>query len=393
MMSDADTRAPSRDRAIALHKDHWGDEPHFVVRAPGRVNLIGEHTDYNDGFVFPMAIPFDTVLAVSPDPGETGSGDTDSGETVTIAIHSEGYGDVVIADPQPIDPGHWAAHIAGVHMLLNSQGLAKRSWRGTIATDIPVGASLSSSAALEVAVATAILELSGVEWTPLAVAQLGQRVENEVLGLPSGIMDQLISASAVESHASLIDCRSLEVSPQPLPSGLSVVILDTKTRRRLVGSEFADRRAACESAAAKLGVTALRDATLDDLARLGTDDDLERRRARHVITENQRTLDAAEAMSNNDGVTLGNLMSASHQSLRDDYEVSGDALDRIVEIAQSTDGCMGARMTGGGFAGCAVALVDSDKAGDFCAMVAKSYGDADLWLCHPAQGASISRLT
>jgi galactokinase len=356
------------------------------------VNLIGEHTDYNDGFVLPMAIPADTAIAVSCPP-----------EGEPTELWSEGFGNVEIADEDiaQIDPSEWAAHVRGVQLLVREQGLSVPVWRGTVATDIPIGASLSSSAALEVAVTMALLHLTAELWTPLEVATLCQRVENEVLGLPSGIMDQLVSAVAVAGHASLIDCRSLDVRAVSVPPDVAVAVMDTGTRRKLTESAFAERRATCVRAAELLGVDSLRDATPADLGRLDSPTTtVELRRARHVVTENQRTLDAAAAMAASDALALGQLMSASHRSLRDDYEVSGPALDAIVEIAERAPGCLGARMTGGGFAGCAVALVEADRAEEFrVATEAKldaaggDFGrvaDPSIWFCEPGPGASIS---
>ena len=371
------------DRAALRHRQRWG-APQVLSRAPGRVNLIGEHTDYNDGFVLPMALPFDTAVAASRAPNGA-----------TTEIFSEGFGHAVLKpSPERFDPGHWAAHLRGVHDFLYGEGVRPGSWRATIATDIPIGASLSSSAALEVAAALAILSLAGIKWSPVEIARLGQRVENEVVGLPSGIMDQMISSSAVAGHASLIDCRSLESEPFPVPDGAIVAVMDTKTRRQLVDSVYAERKEACERAASAIGVEALRDAQLGDLERLSDSLRIERRRAHHVITENLRTLEAAQAMSNGDARTLGALMNSSHESLRDDYEVSGPALDQIVEIARDSPGCFGARLTGGGFAGCAVALVQAEQAFEFRTRVEERYRnenglDAEIWLCEPAAGGSV----
>ena len=378
-------------RAADAHRHRWG-EPDFVARAPGRVNLIGEHTDYNDGFVLPMAIPFDTAVAVSwADP------------TDPIRIHSEGFGDAVL-DPgpgggddvggAPWDTSDWAIHIRGTQHLLAEAGVAPPPWRATIATDVPTGASLSSSASVEVATAVAILRLAGSHWTPTEIALLGQRVENEIVGLPSGIMDQLISASAVAGHASLIDCRTLETHTQKLPEGVVVAVMDTQTRRQLVDSAFAERRATCQRVADLLGVEALRDADESDLDRLPTDLAVERHRARHVVTENQRTLEAAEAMARGDATTLGRLMRASHASLRDDYEVSSQTLDQITAIAEQSPGCLGARMTGGGFAGCAVALVERERVEPFIESVTAGYRraqdlEATIWICDAAAGGSV----
>ncbi len=353
------------------------------MRAPGRVNLIGEHTDYNDGFTLPMALPFDTVIALSS------TGDADGGP-VTVA--SEGFGSVVIdpiADPQAVDG--WAIHVAGVIRLMGEHDVASAGWRATIATDIPTGASLSSSAALEVALIMALLARADATWPPIDVARLGQRVENEIVGLPSGIMDQFISAGAVTGHASLMDCRALTLSPAPLPSGVAIAILDTGTRRVLAEAAYGDRRAACERAVAELGVAALRDATLEQVATIA--DPTDRRRAHHIVTENRRTLDAVAAMAAGDAALLGRLMTESHVSLRDDFEVSGPGLDAIVEVALASPGCLGARMTGGGFAGCAVALVDTDHADTFVQSVLDRYDydghTARVWICEPSPGASV----
>ena len=373
---------PAVERAVAAHRRRWGP-PDLVIRAPGRVNLIGEHTDYNDGFTLPMALPFDTAIAMSD------CGDATAG-TVTVA--SAGFGEVVIdpaADPRSVVT--WAWHLAGVVGLLAGCGVSAGGWRATIDTDIPIGASLSSSAALEVAAISGLLARAGLQWPPIAIARLGQRVENEVVGLPSGIMDQFISAGAVAGHASLMDCRALTLAPKPLPDGVVVAVMDTGTRRVLAEATYGDRRTACERAAAELGVVALRDATLDDVATIA--DPIDRRRAHHVVTENRRTLDAVEAMRRGDPAELGRLMNESHASLRDDYEVSGPGLDAIVEIARTAPACLGARMTGGGFAGCAVGLVQTHGAEAFADAVIDRYRfgghTARVWICAPSAGASI----
>ncbi len=350
------------------------------------MNLIGEHTDYNGGFTMPMALPFDTVVALSShgDPANA-----------SVDVEATGFGTITI-DPRahPRDVPAWARHIAGVVALLGDAGIPSGGWRAAIETDIPTGASLSSSAALEVAVIAALLERAGATWSPIAIARLGQRVENEVVGLQSGIMDQFISAGAVAGHASLMDCRAETLTPIPLPNGVVVAILDTATRRVLAEVAYDDRRAACERAAAELGVAMLRDATVDTLDRVSGP--VDRRRAHHVVSENARTLAAADAMRAGDARELGRLMSASHASLRDDYEVSGPGLDAIVDVAEAAPGCLGARMTGGGFAGCAVALVEADAAGDFSADVVARYGydglTATVWICEPGPGASVHRL-
>lgn len=374
--------SPALERSLADHRRRWGD-PDLVVRAPGRVNLIGEHTDYSDGFTLPMALPFDTVIAASS------HGDVRTG---TVTIVSEGFGEVEI-EPlgPPTDVTEWARHLAGVVSLLREHGVSTGGWRGAVATDIPTGASLSSSAAIEVAAISLLLDRGGRTWPAIDIARLGQRVENEVIGLPSGIMDQFISAGAVEGHASLMDCRALTLTATPLPRDAVIAIMDTGTRRVLAEAAYADRRAACERAARDIGVDALRDATLDQLDRVT--DPTDRRRAHHVITENQRALDAANAMRRGDSRVLGRLMNESQESLRDDFDVSGPALNDIVDVAHDAPGGLGARMTGGGFAGCAVALVDAISSESFVAHVQSHYGydghEARVWICAPAAGASV----
>ena len=358
-----------------------------MSRAPGRVNLIGEHTDYNEGFVLPCALPFDTVIAASP---------SHDGQ---VQIHAEGFGELrTDTSGTPLDDAAepWSLHLRGVHRLMADAGVEVQGWRGCISTDIPTGASLSSSAAVEVATINLLLALTDTSWTPTAVARLGQQVENRVLGLPSGIMDQLISASAATGAATLIDCRSLDMTRHRIPPEAVVVVMDTGSRRRLVDSAYADRRTSCERAAELLGVTSLREAGLSDLARLVGEGNL-MARARHVITENARTVSAADAMDRADVERLGALMNASHDSLRDDYEVSGPELDAMVEIARGLPGCHGARMTGGGFAGCAVALVDRSLVDEFTATATLAYRnhvgiEPVLWAVQPAAGASVELL-
>ncbi len=380
-MSSPDARA----RSLALHTERWG-APDRVVRAPGRVNLIGEHTDYNDGFTLPMALPFDTVVTMSDVAGDA------PGDETAVTVVSDGFGEVTFsADDTPDDIAPWAVHLLGAVQLLTGEGIDAGGWRAAIATDIPTGASLSSSAALEVAVITAVLDRAGITWTPLEVARLGQRIENEVVGLPSGIMDQFISAGAVAGHASLMDCRALTLTPAPLSADARVAVLDTGTRRVLAEAAYADRRASCEAAVAELGIDSLRDASLDQVA--GLADPETRRRATHIVTEIARTAEAADAMAAGDVERFGELMTASHVSLRDDYEVSGPGLDAMVDAALAAPGCLGARMTGGGFAGAAVALVAVDQVDAFTEAVDAAYRfdghRARIWICEPAAGAEV----
>ncbi len=346
--------------------------------------MIGEHTDYNEGFTLPMALPFDTVVALSY--GEPTRGH--------VIMESAGFGRFELdptIDPWARSVPPWAKHAFGVIDLLQEEGIASAGWRAVVDTDIPTGASLSSSAAFEVALINALLRRAGIRWSPIEVALLGQRVEHEAVGVPSGIMDQLISAGATAGHASLMDCRALTLTPVSLPAGTVIAVMDSGTRRILADVAYADRRAACERAAAEIGVTALRDATIDQLTAVS--DDTDRRRARHVITENTRTLEAADAMRGGDVERLGWLMSESHRSLRDDFEVSGPGLDAIVDLARAAPGCLGARMTGGGFAGCAVALVRKEDTDAFTRSIVEGYDHgghaATVWICEPSAGATI----
>jgi len=372
------------DRAIAGYVTNYGNEPTLVVRAPGRVNLIGEHTDYNDGFALPMALPFEVVIAGEP---------RNDGRVVAT---SEGFEPAEFAIADGVEQGGWFTYVHGTAAMLIDAGYPAAGWQGCLASDIPAGASLSSSAALEVASGLAFVTSAGGTIEANALARVGQRVENDVMGFPSGIMDQLASATSADGPASLIDCRDLSTTPVPLPAGVDVIIMDTGTRRELVDSEYAARRADCITAAATLGVAALRDATLDQVGALN--DKRIRRRALHVISENTRTLDAAAAMRAGNATELGQLMNQSHSSLRDDYDVSGPALDRIVAMAQNTDGCLGARMTGGGFAGAAVALVESASSQSFIAHITQSFeappqqraiAPTKLYAVRPAAGASV----
>jgi galactokinase len=287
----------------------------------------------------------------------------------------------------------WGEYLKGVAWALQEAGHALQGWEGVVAGDVPVGAGLSSSAALELATARAFAMTSGLRWDPKVMALMGQRAENEWVGVNCGIMDQMISAAGVEGHALLIDCRSLETQPVPLPPGTAVVVLDTATRRGLVDSAYNERRAQCEAAARFFGTPALRDVSLDrfEAQADGLDEPIQRR-ARHVVTENARTLQATKAMRRGDAVAMGQLMNASHVSLRDDFEVSSDGLNKMVECAQREGACYGARMTGGGFGGCAVALVQAAAAQAFADTAAACYHAVtdiapNVYICRATNGA------
>ena len=355
------------------------------MRAPGRVNLIGEHTDYNDGFVLPMAIDRAIWLALGP---------RDDSRIKVLSLDFDQMAEFSLAAPKNIQAG-WAEYIKGVAWAMQEAGYQLRGWEGVLAGDVPLGAGLSSSAALEMATARAFAAVSHFPWDPARMARIGQRAENEWVGMNCGIMDQLISAGGLAGHALLIDCRTLDMQPVPLPPGTVVVVLDTATRRGLVDSAYNERRAQCEAAARFFGVPALRDVTLETFKdRAETLGELTRRRANHVISENARTRQAAAAMRRGDAIEPGRLMNASHASLRDDFEVSSKELNVMVTCAQQEKSCFGARMTGAGFGGCAIALVRADAAQDLAEAVAACYRaqtglTPNVYVCTATQGAEL----
>lgn len=363
----------------------YGAAPAVVARAPGRVNLIGEHTDYNDGFVMPLAIDRATWIALRPR--------EDRRVVVDFldfdAQASFDLGGFQREGKQPVE------YIKGMAWAMQQAGHTLNGWEGVIAGDVPIGAGLSSSAALEMAAGRAFAAVSGIAWDAPQMARWGQRTENDWLGLNTGIMDQMISAAGQAGQALLIDCRSLDFEALPLPSETAVVILDTSTRRGLVDSAYNERREQCETAARFFGAAALRDVSVAAFeAQADRLDDLTRRRARHVIYENDRTQRARIAMLAGDAATLGQLMNASHRSLRDDFDVSSDALNAIVDCALAHAACYGARMTGAGFGGCAVALVERAQAADFAEHINTTYAQASgltpsVYICEAAAGAEV----
>lgn len=287
----------------------------------------------------------------------------------------------------------WSEYVKGVAWALRQQDLTLGGWEGVLAGDVPIGAGLSSSAALELAAARVFASVSHLAWDPVRMAEAAQRAENQWVGLQCGIMDQLVAAAGRAGHALLVDCRSLALSATPLPPGTAVVVLDTLTRRDLTGSPYNERRQQCEEAARALGVPALRDV---DIARLDRADwpldGLIGRRARHVVSENDRVLRAADALTRGDAAAFGRLMNDSHRSLRDDFEVSSLALDVMVEAALEA-GCYGARMTGAGFGGCVVALVDAGASETFSQGVTERYQAREarapeVYVCHATDGAA-----
>jgi galactokinase len=360
-------------------------EPDWIVQAPGRVNLIGEHTDYNDGFVLPMAIDRAVWIALRPRADRR------------VWMHSLDYRQTAEFDLDDLQRGGvaWGEYAKGVAWAMQSQGLGLRGWEGVMSGEVPIGAGLSSSAALELAAARAFAVVSDIAWEPPAMARLAQRAENEWVGVACGIMDQLASACGVAQHALRIDCRSLAIEAVPLPESVSVLVLDTGTRRGLVSSAYNRRREECQEGARAFGLSSLRDLTQDAFtsgeARLSPE---VRRRVRHVLSENARTLCAVQALRDHDAAQVGRLMAESHASLRDDYEVSSPALDAMVEIASAQPGCWGARMTGAGFGGCAVALLERDAAEAAGWSIASQYRERmklqpAVYVCRAADGAGI----
>jgi len=366
-------------------QERFGEPPAMVIRAPGRVNLIGEHTDYNDGFVMPLAI--DRAIWIALRPREDGK----------VIVHSLDYDQTKEFDLTALkhEDAGWIEYMKGTAWALREEGFELRGFEGVMQGDVPLGAGLSSSAALEVATARALAAVADLPWDPSKMALLGQKAENQWIGVNCGIMDQMISACGTADHAMLLDCRSLERRQAAFPPGVAVVVLDTGTRRGLVDSAYNERRSQCEAASAFFGVKALRDVTSATFAQRADElDEVTRHRARHVITEDERTEQAAEAMQSGDAALLGKLMNESHESLRDDYEVSSEALNTMVDAAREHEACYGARMTGAGFGGCAVALIRADAAEDFVAKTIEAYkstteAEPAVYVCTATDGATV----
>jgi galactokinase len=368
---------------------YFNAKPKFITRAPGRVNLIGEHTDYNDGFVLPMAIDRTIWLALHPRTDKTVriiSLDLQAGSAFELDSLTKGKG--------------WIEYAKGIAYELIKAGYELTGFDAVMAGNVPRGAGLSSSAAVELAAARAFAAVSSIEWDAAKMAKLAQKAENEWVGVNCGIMDQMASAVSKKGHALFLDCRSLEYQHVTLPRGISIVILDTSTRRGLVDSAYNERRSQCEEAARWFGVKALRDVSVDEFEasireggnRLLGETVL--KRARHIVTENARVLEAVQAMKTGNIKRLGELLNASHKSLRDDFEVSNDALNIMVKCAREEDGCYGARMTGAGFGGCAVALVAQENVRGFETAVARAYRqrsglEASVYVCEAGEGASL----
>lgn len=365
----------------------FGYKPDTVVQAPGRVNLIGEHTDYNDGFVLPCAIDYQTVISCHKR--------SDNLIRVIAVDYNNQQDQFLLESEIEKHPNYqWANYVRGVikHIIKYTKNISGVDF--AISGNIPQGAGLSSSASLEVAIGKMFQVLFDLPLDGKQIALIGQEAENQFVGCNCGIMDQLISSLGQAQHALLIDCRSLEVSPVSIPEDLAVVIINSNIKRGLVDSEYNTRRKQCEAAAKALGIKALRDASLVDLLQIQASlDPIVYKRAHHVITENERTLKAAHALANEDYPLLSKLMAESHNSMRDDFQITVPAIDYLVEIVQGVIGNQGGvRMTGGGFGGCVVALVPKDKIGDVKDAVSQNYHKKfaikeDFYICQPSEGA------
>jgi galactokinase len=370
-------------------EQHFGIHPRLIVRAPGRVNLIGEHTDYNDGFVFPVAIDYATFVAARP---------RDDQRVRVVALDLNDVDEFAIDEPIEHSQEHpWSNYIRGMVKSLQVAGHSIGGVNMAITSDVPRGAGLSSSAALEVSVGYALQILNQLNILGEELALLSQGAENNFVGVQSGIMDQFISVLGREDHALLLDCRDLNYRLVPVPPTAAIVVCDSTVERTLAGSAYNQRRKECDEAVSILKqwypkIIALRDVTLAQFEEHA--DALPepvRARARHVISENERAVAGAAALEAGDVATFGRLMNESHASLRDDYEVSVPELDILVSTAQSVPGCYGSRLTGAGFGGCTVSLVEASAVEQFKEQVAKAYTEATgrvakIYACRASDG-------
>jgi galactokinase len=366
--------------------ERFGRRPEGVWAAPARVNLIGEHTDYNDGFVLPLAIDRSVTVAAAR------RGD----DLLRLVSLERGERRLRLAEVAPGAVDGWAAYAAGTLWALQRDGVEVGGLDLLLASDVPIGSGLSSSAAVECATLLAARDLYGGPDEPARLAAIARRAEDDVVGVPSGIMDQMAALACRAAHVLLLDCRSLEADQVPFApadAGLAVLVVDTRVSHALADGAYAERRAACEQAAGLLGVPALRDATQADLDaardRLG---ELRHRRARHVVAENARVLEVVEQLRRGRPEAIGDALRASHASLRDDYEVSAPELDAAVEAAEAA-GALGARMTGAGFGGCALALVPAGAVDAVAGAVAAAFADRGFgapssFAVRPADGAA-----
>lgn len=383
--------------ATSQFKNLFGSSPARIVRAPGRVNLLGEHVDYNDGLVLPAAIDRATYIAFSPSA-------TDRSTIVAVdldqrAVFSvEGLPAKSQTDGSPLP--EWAHYPAGVMWALREAGLATPAMDAVFLSNVPRGSGLSSSASVEMAFALAWQTLGGWTRSPMERAVLGQKAENQYVGVNCGIMDQFASACGEENKALLLDCRSLEYRSLPLPESVSLVVADTTVRRKLTSGEYNNRRNACEETVRLLkddlpGITSLRDVSLEDFNRLASTLPAElARRSRHVVEEIGRVKQSQSLLEAGEVQQFGQLMNQCHVSLRDLYEVSIPELDAMVELAQGLRGCYGARLTGAGFGGCTINLVEREHASEFVDRLTKRYESKtglrpEIYICRASEGARL----
>jgi len=386
-----------RQKIVNSFRKRFGADPEFVVRAPGRVNLLGEHVDYNEGFVLPAAIDRATILACRPSGSSRSSIlALDLGSETSFDLKSIQNKKTSKATPLP----GWGLYPSGMQRSLDEEKLKTPGMDAVFASDVPRGAGLSSSASVEMAFGVAWEKLGGWTMTPMHMAKLGQRAENQYVGVNCGIMDQFASACGVKDHLLFLDCRSLDWQAVPLPGQVAIVIANTNVRRALAGSAYNDRRAACEEAVRILreylpGILSLRDVSLQDFNSLAHHlPELVEKRARHIVEEIDRTRLAGNILADNDIVRFGRLMNECHVSLRDLYQVSCPELDAMVETAWSLPGCYGARLTGAGFGGCTVNLVAQDAVVTFSRELAQGYKrktslKPEVYICHAADGAGL----
>jgi galactokinase len=395
-MSDLETRretaaggeAQRARTAAAEFVARYGRSPR-ISAAPGRVNLIGEHTDYNDGYVMPAALEFSTLVAASPRPERL------------VRVYSESEGAERVFDLDAPDPSarrDWSDYVFGVAAMLEQSGRRLQGADLVVSSDVPIGAGLSSSAALEVATAHALLAAAGLPFDPVEAAQISQRAENEFVGMRCGIMDQYIAARGVAGCALLIDCRTLEARNVALAPNLRLLITDSRVRHQHAGGEYNARRDACEEGVRRLQpflgpITALRDVTFEQLeAHKDALSDLVYRRCRHIVTENARVLEMERALAARDFAAAGRAMNASHAHMRDDFEITCPEVDFLADFAQGLPGVWGSRMTGGGFGGCTVTLVEEAAVEAAAGRIVQAYReayqiDANTFVCAPSQGA------
>jgi galactokinase len=381
---------PNTQDFIAQFVALFGAQPQ-VFRAPGRVNLIGEHTDYNDGFVLPAAIDYETRTAAAPRADrKLRFRSLNIGETREF--------DLDAVDPKPLHD--WTDYVYGTALTLERLGHRLTGADLLITSNVPGGSGLSSSAALEASVGFALLSLANLPTNTVQLALACQKAENEFVGMRCGIMDQFISCQGVAGHALLIDCRSLDSRSVPIDPSVRIVVANSMVHHQHAGGEYNKRREACEAGVARLqtvlpGIRALRDVSLAELeAHKGLLDDLTYRRCRHVVTEDERVLEAERALRGGDVARFGVLMNQSHVSMRDDYEITCPEIDAMVAIAQGLPGVHGARMTGGGFGGCTVSLVAVDAVDGFIDSLRQAYKEATgltatIFACSPGDGVGV----